>query len=536
MTSFRTHDGQHYLRVYSPDTPGVASTLWANATGVGVDEEFEVVPVRPGVVALRVHGLYLCGEPDGRVIADRTVLDTWEHWRVVPGDGGIGLQSVAWGYYLAAEGGGGGAVGIRRDYDRPHSWETFAPSTPLDGVVPGEHADPLVGQLRIEHGAYVDDTGPRIPCFLHAGDLIGHGLIYGVDAILPTFDMAARLGYHGLRSWFQLKITTGTWLPGPTTHGWDPRDNPGRFVEILAAAAARGLKWNLAAGGIKGLSNSAEGELFDLVGDAIDEIGSVHFARIVGGNEIRDTGDTDDHDPRELERLVQRVRARHPRILYALGVWTGTEDEHDLRRFTASFQREVLIHGYRDGRVHDKIRHYFNNGYEGPGRWDRAPGQVGDYTIEHDEPLGVGRLVSASGNVHELGAAEMQLVAAAAAIGRGAWTYFCGPGIVLGDEPWEAMPGLAETPALLRQLPQDLHRFQIRGHAGRSQPHRIHAVRDDRPNVRADYAIDPHSGRFVEVQYGPPDEPKDLPAVRGTTDEQVLVESPWGRLTSGRLS
>jgi hypothetical protein len=402
-------------------------------------------------------------------------------------------------------------------------------------TAPPVHADPLFGQLRIESAAYVDDRGPRIPVCLHAGDLIGHGLLRGLDAVLPTLDLAARYGYHCVRSWFQLKITTGTWLPGPTTHGWDPRDNPGRFVEILQAGAARGLKWNLAAGGIKGLSNADEDQLFDLVASAIDQVGAQHFARIVGGNEIRDTGDSDDQDPRELERLVNRVRSRHPRILYGLAVWTGTEDEGDLRRFTASWMRDVLIHGFRSGQVHDKIRHYFNNGYEGPGRWGRAPGQVGTHQLWHDEPLGVGRLVSASGNVHQLGAAEMQLIAVAAAIGRGSWTFFSGPGVVLGDEPWEAMPGLAETPAILRELPQDLHRWDIRGHAGPGQTHRIHAVRGDRPNVRADYAIDNDTGRFVEIVYGPPNEPKDLPQVRGTTDERVLVESPWGRAVVGRL-
>ena len=396
--------------------------------------------------------------------------------------------------------------------------------------------DPLVGQLRIERGAYVDANGPRLPVFLHAGDLIGHGLMHGVESILPTLDLAARLGYHGLRSWFQLEITTGTWLPGPTTHGWDPRDNPSRFVEILRAGADRGLKWNLAAGGIKGLSNADEDQLFDLVASAIDQVGAEHFAQVVGGNEIRDTGDGDDQEPRELERLVQRVRSRHPGIgLYGLGVFTGTEDEHELKRFTASWMRHVLIHGYRDGQVHDKIRHYFNNGYEGPGRWGAGAGRVGSHLLWHDEPVGVGRLVSATQNKGQLGAAEMQLIAAAAAIGRGAWTFMSGPGVVLGDEPWEAMPGFAETPALLRQLPQDLHRFDVRGHSGPGQPHRMHAVRGDRPNVREDYAIDTATGRFVAIQYGPPNEPKDLARVRATTDERVLVDSPWGRLVVGRL-
>lgn len=417
------------------------------------------------------------------------------------------------------------------------AWEVATGWQEPEGDHPdhGSHPDPLVGQLRIEGGAYVDDQGPRIPCFLHAGDLIGHGLIHGVESILPTLDMAARLGYHGLRSWFQLEITTGKWLRGPTEDGWDPRDNPGRFVEILRAGAERQLRWNLAAGGIRGVSNRGEDELFDLVASAIDQIGAEHFAMVVASNEVKDTGDDDDQAASELERVVSRIRVRHPQVLYGLTAYTGTEDDATLRRYTAGWMRQVLLHGYRDGQVHDKIRHYFNNGYEGPGRWGAGNGLVGSHLLWHDEPVGVGRLVSVTQNKHQLGGAEMAMIGCAAAIGRGAWTYFCGPGIVLNSEPWESMPGLAETPAVLRQLPQDLHRFERRGHSGSSQTARIHAVRGDRPNVRGDYAI-ANDGRYVEVQYGPPDEPKDLPNVRHTSDDRVLVESPWGRCVVGRVS
>lgn len=390
---------------------------------------------------------------------------------------------------------------------------------------PPTHDWTLNGQLRISGKQTVDDSGPRVVVGLHVMDLIGHGMARGLDALTPTFEMAARYGYHFLRAGFQLEITTGRWIPGPTENGWDPRDNPQLFKDILRAGIQHGLKWNLPALGIRGLDNQAENEQFDLVADAISEIGPEHFVQVVALNEAQDTGDNDDQEPGELERLINRIRTRHPQILYALTAWTGTEDDTIIRRFTRSWMRHVIMHSYRAGNVADKIRHYFNNGYEGLGR---------THHVWHDEPVGVGRLVSVTDNKHQLGPAEMQLIAVAAAM-RGTWTFMSGPGIVLGDEPWEAMPGLAETPAILRALPQDIQSWDIIGHSGPSQHHRIHAVVSGRPNVREDYVIDSATGRYVAIQYGPPDQPKDLPSVRPTSEDRVLVESPWGRVTVGRV-
>jgi hypothetical protein len=338
--------------------------------------------------------------------------------------------------------------------------------------------------------------------------------------------MAARLGYHAIRSGFQLKITTGTWIPGPTQNGWDARDNPEAFKAVLRAGIAHGLKWNLVALGLRGLDDQAENEIFDLVADTINEIGPEHFVQVVALNEAQDTGDGDDQQPGELERLINRVKSRVAQIaFYALTAWTGTEDLATIQRFTMPWMRHVVMHSYREGEVHDKIRHYFNNGYEGMGR---------THHVWHDEPVGVGRLVSVTSNKDQLGPAEMQLIAVAAAM-RGTWTFMSGPGIVLGNEPWDAMPGIAETPAILRALPQDLQTFDVMGHSGPGQPHRIHAVRSDRPHVREDYVIDSRTGRYVAIQYGPPGQPKDLASVRPTSEDRVLVESPWGRVTVGRV-
>jgi len=389
------------------------------------------------------------------------------------------------------------------------------------------HPDPWQGAFRIDRRAFVSDGGPKLPGCFHLGNIIGHGLVLGVDAVLPAFDQVAGWGYHCIRAWFQLHIPPGQrWLPGATVNGWDPRRDPARFVEILRAAAARGLKWNLAAGGIKGLGNADEDQLFDLLADAIGQVGPEHIAQVVALNEARDTGDDDDLQPAELERLINRVRNRHPQLLYALTAYSGVEDAAITARYTRSWMQHSVVHGSRDGRAHDKIRHIFSWMYErGAGR-DLA---------WQDEPFGVGRLVSAQANHGELDAHVMQCAAATSAMSRQVWTFMSGPGVVYGDEPLEAMPGAAETMAILRALPQDLMRFETLGHSGDSRRGtRIHAVRGDRPNVREDYAI-AADGRYLAIQYGPPNEPKDLPRERATVDDRVLLDGPWCRVTTGRL-
>jgi hypothetical protein len=389
------------------------------------------------------------------------------------------------------------------------------------------HPDPLVGRLRIEGGAYVDDTGPRLPVFLHMGDLIGQGLAFGVDHIVPALDFAAAHGYHGLRSWFHLFTDGGGWWANKPVSKWDPRQDPQRFREILAAGAARGLKWHLASGGIGGVGNTDENAIFDCLADAMADVGPAHFALIEAVNEVRDTGDRDDQEPAELARLIQRVRDRHPETLYALSAYTGHEDRDLLRAWTARWMEFYLVHGERGGRAHDKIRHIFSLGYDGEHPTVRRLGWQG-------EPWGVGRLVSAQAGHDELDAHVMQAGGVMAAMARQVWTVMSGPGVIYGDQPLEQMPGLREVPSVVRRLPQDLMRFNVLSHAGENKRgQRIHAAHDD---VRADYAIDHGTGRYVEMIYGPPEQRHDLRQERNTRYDSIVLDGPWARVTAGQLA
>lgn len=149
LTTLQTHDGAHYV------CAEIDGRLVADRAAVGAWEEFVVVSVEPGVVALQtVHGGFLsaldeetCAAralPPWSVQATAAHVDIWERWRVVPSPhGGVGLLSH-WGRFLVAEGGGGGAVLANREYSEPGPWESFtAPGLTQPNPGPGPLPGPL---------------------------------------------------------------------------------------------------------------------------------------------------------------------------------------------------------------------------------------------------------------------------------------------------------------------------------------------------------------------------------------------------------
>jgi hypothetical protein len=397
---------------------------------------------------------------------------------------------------------------------------------------PGVHPDPFVGQPRIVGGVFVDASGPRNPWGVHAGDLIGQGLILGVPHLRNVFSRIAPHGPMFARSWFQLHIPHGTWIPGPTEHGWNPLDDRLRFFECLDVGREFGIRWNLSGGGLAGVNNSTENELFDLVADAMDQIGPEHFFQIAALNEARDTGDEDDKDPVELIRLIDRVRHRHPHTLYATTAWTGIEDAATTARFTPRWAAHSIVNGYRGGHWWDKWRHVFS--------WMREGG-AGRRLAGQDEPFGVerqgadGATVSAQANGRELERPGVMPGAGCVSLAsRQYWTYMSGLGVVYAEPGFESLPGFTETGPVLRQLPRDLSAFTILSHGHPSRPERIYTVRPDAPDVRSDYAI-AEDGRFVEWTYGPDNQNHDLPQHRSIADRQVVLEAPGLRVQTGKL-
>jgi hypothetical protein len=400
--------------------------------------------------------------------------------------------------------------------------------SPGPGPGPGRHIDPLQGIVRCStDGAFYDNNGPCLPVGLHALDLMGQAICRGtLDYVLPTLDMAASLGYHFIRSGFQLKVTGGgDWFNGVTKHGWDCRDNKQLFKELLYAAAERQLKWNTCALGLRGVSDADEDNLFDFVAECVGEVGIEHFFQIEAANEVRDTGDSDDLVPAELESLINRVRMRHPEGLYALTAFTGHEDAGTIKKYTMDWMRHSIVHGSRDGHWWDRVRHIFSLMREGTAQRR--------YCIQN-EPFGCySDLVSASSNAHENDKDTMILACAQALMSRQPWTFMSGKGVMLESQEWDQMPGLAETPAIGRQLPKDLMRWPNLSHSGTSQKGlRVRAVITQSPNVREDYAI-ANDGRYVAVCYGPEDQSHDLPYERRTVNNDWKYECPKGSVRTG---
>lgn len=296
----------------------------------------------------------------------------------------------------------------------------------------------LVGYLRIENGSFSDDTGPRLVTMCHAGDLAMRSS-YDWDGAMRALDAIRAAGYHGIRVWDRLRWggkpgekpgIYGDW-GHETATGWGPQLR--RFIE---ACRDRDLCLHLAAGDLAKLSRDGRAAYFE----AREELTRYFPSLIVlneWANESRDTavGLT----PVQAQADIGPLRNYG---LTALTAYTGHEDAALFRQWTPSYQEFCLVHGYRDGHWWDKLRHIFSLPYEVKTRrlwW-------------HGEPFGVGNLVSASQNKHELTSAVMGMAAAQCFITGGAWTFFSSPGIVLGDERFEDQPGFFSTPKVAAAL------------------------------------------------------------------------------------
>jgi hypothetical protein len=103
----------------------------ANRTSPGLWENFNVVDVGPGLVALQaINGQYVVAEGGGgrEVLARANAIGPWETFGLVPmGPPGLFALKTYNGAYLQAEGGGGGVLRsvFLPWYQSPGSWETF---------------------------------------------------------------------------------------------------------------------------------------------------------------------------------------------------------------------------------------------------------------------------------------------------------------------------------------------------------------------------------------------------------------------------
>jgi len=224
MPAFRTWNG-HYLRVYAPDIArpdGRQGQLWADATGVGPDESFEIVPVDHERVGLRIWGKFLSAQPDGRLEVNREDLRSWEQWRLVREGTGWAIRSDAWGYVLRVEGGGGSTVDTTAI---PSVWETFfLEGAALGTPAPGRTLTPVRRWGR----ALGDASGP-IPFLGVSRFYHGHAMTHDRDRVLRDNASDVAAGYHYKRVMYQV----GEDRPGDYWHGVAADHNDPRHAESV---------------------------------------------------------------------------------------------------------------------------------------------------------------------------------------------------------------------------------------------------------------------------------------------------------------
>lgn len=346
------------------------------------------------------------------------------------------------------------------------------------------HPGPLIGRLRLEGGCYRDDTGCVLPLYAHAGNLFA---LFVRDAAraLTELDAVAAAGYHGVRTW--------STLGGSYWDGWHvgdavTEDYPGAVQRFFAAVAARRLRLVWSQGDIGRMRDRrATMALFARL-DA--EAGGV-IDWIDCGNEAWQTGEP---DPRRLAACVGYYRAAGGRALLTLtdAPIYGRPDPPGVTFDAYSLPPADAfdVHSYRGGHCRDKRRHSWGYTYEDP---PRLPFGISS------EPPGNGALVSVTENKPELDDECLGLLAAGTMLGRQAFVWFSGEGVIL-DRGLQVESGFASVPQVVALLPRDVMTYRISHHSGDSwRGTRVLVAQGD---VRIDGRLG-DDGRFAYTIDGP---------------------------------
>jgi hypothetical protein len=372
----------------------------------------------------------------------------------------------------------------------------------------------VFGQLRLEPGGgFVDDVGPVLPRYWHYGDAFSRWARGQQAEVSADLDLIKLAGWCGIRTWTTLGEIHGGhgggfWAGRAVGPQWTPQywDHLRTF---LIALKVRGLTVHLALGDIRPEAVPDRAQYARDLSTVVQEIGPNVVALFETANESRDTGGGHDVEASSeaLARFATVFKQQHPGVLIGLSAFTGTEDVSILNAFSRPPADLFLVHGFRDNRWWDRIRHIFSLRYEG-----KPAKRIG----WQGEPFGPGVLVSASQNKHENDDAVMTGAAAMALMTRQAWVGFSGPGVisdcqngevinpgprqyVCNGERMQDMAGFWSTPKVAAMLPADVMRYDEFIHGGDTWRHKRVFVASG--ENRADHALY-RDGRFVCIIYG----------------------------------
>jgi hypothetical protein len=479
-TSLKTHDGKHYVSAW-PDGFIEANRPWEQTW-----EEFTIERHADRVAFKTHHGFYCAAEPDFTVNCNRAEAQEWELWWPERSGTGYGFRST-WQKFLVAEGGGGGELKADRAALGP--WETFTVrnGSPAPGPIDGG----ATGRLRLEGNQFVDDSGPVLPLYAHAGNLFS---LYTRDPAraLKELDDVAAAGYRGVRTWSTLGCRggpcngSGFWAgrevgPGLTPEFWQ------KLSVFASELRARGLRAVWSQGDVAGLSynGSTRRGYMERLAALDNEKPFIDFLDC--GNEAWQTGEP---DPAKLAECVGYYKNAGGKALLSLSS-PPSEDGRDLDAWSIPPANVYDVHSFRDNHSWDKRRHIFSTGYEANTRLKNGI---------QSEPAGNGALVSAIANREELDNEAVPLLAAASFIGRQAFVWFSGEGVII-NQGLNVEAGFYTTPKTVAMLPKDLMSYETIHHGGdRWRGTRVLAATGE---GRADCRT-ASDGRFACTLDGPP--------------------------------
>lgn len=371
-------------------------------------------------------------------------------------------------------------------------------------------SDPIQGMLRLLQGIYYGDSaGPVLPTYAHAGDLFS---VYVRDPhrARDQLDHTARAGHHGVRTWLTLgcgPTTVQGCKPGNYWRGREvgPDVTPeywARLREFFIELQHRKLRLVASQGDIGQLRDRRA--YMQQLRQLDNEVHVVDWLDC--GNEAWQTGEP---DPVKLAECVgyygsgSSLRTLTDAPLYGAGV--PAPEQFD--RFSIPPADAFDVHSYRGGHSWDKRRHIWGYTYCGEGCPRLKTGI-------NSEPPGGGIRVSAIENRHEMDDESVALLAVASHLGRQAFVWFSGEGVIL-DKGLQDEPGFLSVPRAVALLPPDLYTYETSHHSGATFQHLRILLPQGEVRIDGRQASD---GRFVYTIDGPPGT-YSLDVVRGFSGE-----------------
>ena len=492
LVRLTTWDQAHRVRVYDPAIPrpdGRQGQMWADspADAEGPDETFEVIPDRDATFGLRIHGVYVSMQPDGRIEVNRDELRSWERFAVVPGvSGGWALRSVEFGYMLCAELAGGQPV-TTRAYDAAGPWETFYGWAAAPNPVGG-----LFGRIRrVGRRGIGDDRGAQnwvgVSRFYH-----GWAMIHDRDRVLRDQDRDVANGLDYQRVMFQVGenhpndywygvCADHTDLRHRSSVRWLLEQARQRGIRVLATLIGKGNGMD---------RQSVRAQYVREMADILRDFPDVVMLRQVM-NEPGIQGRVTLRELRDLEAILLGVDAEGPTSTGA----HGDEDGGDAFANTASWGMVGTPHFDRDitkSEMQDRP-------WRQPWDW----GLVGKPLCD-DEPIGPGASVAS-----EVRANVLRSHRAVALVSGCFATCFHPDQGIRGFGNAEDVPGYVETPRAKRFLPPGIANGEMQN-ANSNFPNRhwdlpSHYLRSGNGNTRGIVRAygSQMGGRQYTIPFGP---------------------------------